>query len=96
VLELDEAEWQALSGTVPTIEVAAGAAGRDLVELLVATGVLASKGEGRRLIAQGGLYLNDVAVAEGRLLSDDDWCFGRYCMVRRGKKQRHLLLRTAA
>ena len=95
VLELDEGEWQALAGTVPTVEVGADEATVDLVELLVAHGVLASKGEGRRLIAQGGLYVNDVAAIEGRALAGDDWRFGRFCMVRRGKKQRHLLVRDA-
>ena len=67
--------------------------GGDLIALLVAPGILASKSEGRRLVAQGGLYVNDVAVVEGRRLGDDDWYHGRYCMVRRGKKQRHLLVR---
>ncbi len=65
----------------------------DLVALLVASGILASKSEGRRLVAQGGLYVNDVAAVEGRRLDEDDWHHGRYCMVRRGKKQRHLLVR---
>jgi tyrosyl-tRNA synthetase len=94
VLELDRAGWDALVGTVPTVELGADAVGTDLVELLASHGVLASKGEGRRLVAQGGLYVNDVAASDGRILAEDDWCFGRFCMVRRGKKQRHLLLRA--
>jgi tyrosyl-tRNA synthetase len=96
VTELSEADWAELAGTLPTAELAgavAGAEAVDLVSLLVEVGVLASKGEGRRLIAQGGLYLNDVAVVDGRLLEPADWHFGRYCMVRRGKKRRHLLVR---
>jgi tyrosyl-tRNA synthetase len=73
--------------------VAHGHDGADLVAVLVEVGVLTSKSEGRRLIAQGGLYVNDVAVVEGRVLEPADWSFGRYCMVRRGKKHRHLLVR---
>jgi tyrosyl-tRNA synthetase len=93
VVELSAAEWAELAGTVPTLEVGAGDAGSDLVALLVDLGVLTSRSEGRRLVAQGGLYVNDVAVEEGRVLDADDWRHGRYCMVRRGKKQRHLLVR---
>ena len=100
VAELSEDEWAALVGTVPTVDLGDVVAtdpavdpGGDLVALLVASGILGSKSEGRRLVAQGGLYVNDVAVAEGRRLGDDDWYHGRFCMVRRGKKQRHLLVR---
>ena len=100
VAELSEDEWAALVGTVPTVDLGDVVAtdpavdpGGDLVALLVASGILGSKSEGRRLVAQGGLYLNDVAVTEGRRLGDDDWYHGRFCMVRRGKKQRHLLVR---
>ncbi len=94
--ELSEAEWADLAGTLPTIELGAVADAEpdgDLVALLVTLDILASKSEGRRLVAQGGLYVNDIAVVEGRRLSDDDWYHGRFCMVRRGKKQRHLLVR---
>ncbi|MCD9623150.1 tyrosine--tRNA ligase [Rhabdothermincola salaria] len=91
--DLAVADWEALSGTVPTVALTPDEAGGDLVEVLVTHGVLASKGEGRRLIAQGGLYVNDVAAPEGRRLTSADWHHDRWCMVRRGKKQRHLLVR---
>ena len=52
----------------------------------------ASKGEARRLIAGGGIYVNDVALAEGRALGDGDLLHGRYVMLRKGKRQRHLLV----
>ena len=73
------------------IEPGPGAVGRDLVELLAEHGVVGSKGEGRRLVAQGGIYLNDVAITEGRVLEADDLFDGVWAMVRRGKKQRHVL-----
>jgi tyrosyl-tRNA synthetase len=94
VSELEEGEWAALVDAVPTATIDTALADGDLVEVLVAAGVLASKGEGRRLIAQGGLYVNDVPADDGRTLGPGDWAFGRYCMVRRGKKQRHLLVRS--
>ena len=42
--------------------------GREVVDLLVESKLAASKGEARRLIAGGGIYVNDVALAEGRPL----------------------------
>ena len=47
----------------------------------VASGAASSNGEARRLIAQGGLYVNDRRV-EGF----DDPLHGRYWVVRTGKK----------
>jgi tyrosyl-tRNA synthetase len=93
VNEMGPADWEALAGTVPTVTVEPEQVDADLVDVLVAHGILASKSEGRRLVAQGGLYVNDVAVDEGRVLEPADWCFERWCMVRKGKKHRHLLTR---
>ena len=55
-------------------------------------GLAASKGEARRLIAGGGIYVNDVALAESRALGAGDLLHGRYVMLRKGKRQRHLLV----
>jgi tyrosyl-tRNA synthetase len=89
--ELGTGEWQELAASLPVVELGPDAVGRDLVDLLAEHGVVASKGEARRLVAQGGLYLNDVAVPEGRLLQADDLFEGTWAMVRRGKKQRHVV-----
>jgi tyrosyl-tRNA synthetase len=80
----------ALTDEIPTTHSAV--AGRDLVDLLVETGLASSKGEGRRLIAGGGIYVNDVAVGESRELGGDDLLHGRYVMLRKGKRQRHVLV----
>jgi tyrosyl-tRNA synthetase len=83
--------WRDLATSLPVVELGSEAVGTDLIELLAAHGVLASKSEGRRLVAQGGLYLNDVAVREGRALEAGDLLEGAWSMVRRGKKQRHVI-----
>ena len=80
----------ALAGEIPTTH--AEVAGRDVVDLLVETGLAASKGEARRLIAGGGIYVNDAALAESRALEAGDLLHGRYVMLRKGKRQRHLLV----
>jgi tyrosyl-tRNA synthetase len=89
--DLTAGDWEDLSESLPVVDLPAAAVGTDLVELLVTNGALGSRSEGRRLIAQGGLYLNDVAVADGRTLAADDLYLGIWAMVRRGKKQRHVL-----
>ena len=92
--ELGDADWEQLASSLPVIEIAADAIGTELVTVLADAGALASRSEGRRLVAQSGLSLNDRPVAEGQLLTDADFAGDRWAMVRRGKKQRFILRRT--
>ncbi len=66
--------------------------GNPLAELLVASGVCASKGELRRLVQQGGCYLNNQRVTDtARLLGDADLVDGRLAVLRTGKKSFRLV-----
>jgi tyrosyl-tRNA synthetase len=68
------------------------APGIDLVELLARGALLvASKGEARRAIAQGGVTVNGSKAGEGRAVSEADLLHGRYVVVRKGKKAYGLL-----
>ncbi|MDX6563446.1 MAG: tyrosyl-tRNA synthetase, partial [Gaiellales bacterium] len=87
---LTREQLTALAGEIPTTHTEI--AGRDAIDLLVETGLASSKGEARRLIAGGGIYVNDVALPESRVLGADDLLHGRYTMLRKGKRQRHLLV----
>ena len=89
--ELSGADWAELASSLPTFEVAPADLGRDLVEFLAENGAIASRSEGRRLIAQSGLSFNDAAVTEGRVLLAEDFNADGYALARRGKKQRFLL-----
>jgi tyrosyl-tRNA synthetase len=61
--------------------------GLDLVEALVRHGALASsKGEARRAISQGGVYVNGVRAPEGAAIRAADLLHGRHVLLRRGKK----------
>jgi tyrosyl-tRNA synthetase len=52
-----------------------------------------SKGAARRLMQQGGVYVNDQRWSDPeRALSRDDLVFGRAVLVRIGKNKYHLLL----
>ncbi|HSL93086.1 MAG TPA: tyrosine--tRNA ligase, partial [Bacillota bacterium] len=61
--------------------------GINIVDLMVAVGFAGSKGEARRLIRGGGLYLNDVRVETGdQAVTTADIVDGRM-QLRKGKKQ---------
>ena len=58
-----------------------------VVGAMVAAGVVDTKSAGRRAVAEGGAYLNNVKVADpDQRLTDDDFLCGRVALVRRGKK----------
>ena len=66
--------------------------GKSLVDLLAESNVTSSKGEARRSIEGGGLYVNNVRVSEvSKALTMDDSIEGRFILIRKGKKQYHLV-----
>ncbi len=66
--------------------------GMGLVDLLVESGALKSKGEARRAIQEGGIYLNNLRVTDmTRVVSASDLLEGRFLVLRRGKKNYHLV-----
>ncbi|MGL6494990.1 tyrosine--tRNA ligase [Aeromonas veronii] len=62
----------------------------DLVSLLVSCGLANSRRIARELLAAGAISLNGVLKQDDQL-SADDRLFGRYLLLRRGKKQYHLV-----
>jgi tyrosyl-tRNA synthetase len=66
--------------------------GADPVDLLVSSGLVASKGEARRTIGQGGAYANGQRLQEGSLLTLDALLHGQYLLLRRGKRSYALVV----
>ncbi|UAK72166.1 tyrosine--tRNA ligase [Aeromonas enteropelogenes] len=62
----------------------------DLVSLLVSCGLVSSKRIARELLAAGAISLNGE-IRQDEQLGRDDRLFGRYLLLRRGKKQYHLV-----
>jgi tyrosyl-tRNA synthetase len=56
------------------------------VELAVASGLVTSKSEARRLVSQGGLSVNDSRITDGEAALPDPIA-GRYFVLRAGKKR---------
>jgi tyrosyl-tRNA synthetase len=95
VAGLEPATLEVLEGEVPTTRVGrAGLDEGDLVPILVEAGIVRSKSEALRLLEQRGLALNDTKLEgpDGARLSPADLLHDRWAVVRRGRKQVHLLV----
>jgi len=79
---------------MPTVSIAAAELEKGILilDLLTSTGVIPSKSEGRRLISQGGLTINNEKVENmDRVVTADDLKNGEI-IVRRGKKSFHRIV----
>jgi len=63
------------------------AAGVNIVDLLVRAGLCSSKGEARRLISQGGAYVNGQKVDSIEFVLDKAFAESEEIMLRKGKKR---------
>jgi tyrosyl-tRNA synthetase len=77
---------------VPTAVIARSLLGKNIVDVLHAAGVLATKSEGRRLIDQGGLHANDLRIESFETPVTIDFFKGGSMLVRKGKKTYHKLI----
>lgn len=81
------------SENMPTIKAGAEAVGSKVLDILVANKVFASKGEGRRLIQQNGVSLNDVKLSDpDYVLTEADFTDGE-AIVKKGKKKFYRLVK---
>ncbi|HEX6817378.1 MAG TPA: tyrosine--tRNA ligase [Ktedonobacterales bacterium] len=95
VTELTPEALSHLAGAVPTTTISpdALAAGLPILEALVASGAQPSRGAARRLMQQGGLYVNDARWNDPeRAIIAEDALFGRAVLLRSGKNKYTLLL----
>ena len=83
---------QALSEEVPFAEMAAAPA---LLDALVALKLAASKGAARRLVEQGGVYLNGQRATASTELPATTPLAGRYYLLRKGARDYGLLSVTS-
>ena len=61
--------------------------GKALVEILVLSGLCPSKGQARKDIEGGGVYVNNTREAAfQRAIKTDDLLFGKYLLLRKGKR----------
>ncbi len=82
------------SGSMPTTTLSEAdlAKGVQLVDLLVATGLAPSKGEARRLVQQGGVFVNEAPAGDvARTVGTADLT-GDEIVLRKGKKSWHRIV----
>ncbi len=91
--ELDERSLLEVLAEAPSTTLARGAlAGLSLVDLLVEARVVPSRTRARTTVEQGGCYVNDRRERDPeRRLTEDDVVAGRYVVLRRGKREYHLV-----
>ena len=83
---LDEATLAAALSETTVAELQPGGPG-GIVDLLVATGLSASKGAARRTIAEGGASVNNMRIdTEDWIAQPSNFLHGRWLVLRRGKR----------
>ncbi|MDZ7786178.1 MAG: tyrosine--tRNA ligase [Candidatus Saccharibacteria bacterium] len=80
--EINERELELLKQELPVVEKSEGAM---LTEVLVDAEMMASKGEARRMLAQGAVKINGDKTLEDRELTADDAKLSGHVLLQRGK-----------
>lgn len=80
--QLDKATLDSALRALPNVTASIGA---NVADLLVETGLVATVSAGRRAIAEGGVYLNNVRV-EDEKATLNELIMGEFAVLRRGKK----------
>jgi tyrosyl-tRNA synthetase len=95
--ELSADLLRSLEATLPTTELQPGDLPSGIIDLLVRTGLAASKSAAARLVRQGGAYANDQKIDdETSTVDGGDFLEGRWLLLRAGKRQQHLVLRASS
>jgi len=98
ITTLDADEVLAVFEDVPSTDLPADTIAGDgigMVDLIARVQLAASKGEARRLVQSGGIYVNNRRVSDPHArLTRDQAIGGRLFVLRKGQKQNHLVRLT--
>jgi tyrosyl-tRNA synthetase len=94
IADLDEATLLQVVADAPssTLSRSELAAGIEVAELLTRCELAHSKGEARRFIEQGGVYVNNVRIEPLQPVNLSNVLHDRYLVLRRGRRQMHLVV----
>ena len=85
-----ESTFKDVVGEVPTKDIERAkfeGSGASLIDLLLHAGLANSKGQARKDIEGGGIYVNNVRVSEiSRTVASGELLFGKYLLLRKGKR----------
>lgn len=94
IRDVSEQDLLAVFANVPSAEVSRAELeqGIPVIDFFVNTGAQKSKSEARRLLKQGGLYINGVSVADdSKVVTLDDLAVGSTMVIRTGKKKHRVV-----
>jgi tyrosyl-tRNA synthetase len=84
---ISEATFNDIVGEVPTKTLPRADIEKPLIELLVASGLCQSKGQARKDVEGGGIYVNNVREGNvQRAVAAGDLLFGKHLLLRKGKR----------
>ncbi len=87
---ISESVFQDVVGEIPTKDFEKSkldGAGTSLIDLLVHAALLPSRGQARKEIEGGGIYVNNIRVSEiTRTITTNELLFGQYLLLRKGKR----------
>ena len=87
IAELDEITLAAALAELPRVQIRKGDEIPSWVDLLAATGVVDSKSAARRIVKEGGAYLNNEKISgEDFRLEKGHFLCGKYAVLRKGKR----------
>ena len=90
ITAVSESALEFVSGEVPSTAIQT--LGSSIIDLLVESGLCQSRKDAKRAITEGGIYLNGGRVVDADFLpSKGDLLHQKYVLLRRGKKQWHLV-----
>ncbi|WP_291575417.1 tyrosine--tRNA ligase [Clostridium sp. UBA4548] len=78
--------------TVPMVSISKEMINANILDILVQTEIVPSKAEGRRLIQQGGLTINEEKISDVNALFNESFLVDGSALVKRGKKKFYKLI----
>jgi tyrosyl-tRNA synthetase len=97
---IGEATFDEIAREIPSKHIDRSAlegAGAALTDVMVQGGLCASKGQARKDAEGGGVYLNNERQTDGhRAVTKADLLFGKYLLLRKGKRNYSLLILRGA
>src|SRR5439155_19359623 len=87
---VSETTFNEIVGEAPTKEIAKSeldGAGKPILELLVHSGLCPSKGQARKDLEGGGIYVNNIRETKlERAITTNDLLFAKHLLLRKGKR----------
>jgi len=85
--ELRDLSSTTLAAVMSEAGASQASASSSVTDLLIASGLVTSRSEARRVIAEGGAYLNNARVTDPDLVPGNDDLVHGWAVLRRGKRR---------